>query len=45
MGNGGESHRSQKSLERETHRSVVVDHMNGLFSRHRALCQGEPLGA
>src|ERR1700733_4117261 len=28
IGNGGESHRSQESLEREMDRHIVVDHMD-----------------
>jgi len=42
---GDESHRSQEQLQRAPHRRIIVDHMNGPFSRHRALYHAELLGA
>src|ERR1700733_12217215 len=44
IGNGGESHRSQESLERETHSRIVVDDMDRPLSWHRDLSQARPPG-
>ena len=42
---GDKSHRSQEQLQRAPHCRIIVNHMNGPFSRHRALCHAELLGA